>query len=273
VQKSNLGIRLITAAVVAPLLSALMFLGPAWGWYLLILISSAVAAIELFSMTHPDDRPARAIGVMSSLAVSLVVYFYSRDARALLTMLLAVPMLGILVPLLKVGSLATAALRVMAGVAGPLYIGALLTTLALLRRDFDGMGRRYLLLALTLAWLGDTGGYFFGRFFGKSKLYEAVSPNKTWAGLVGSLLGALLSTLAAHFLYLPGLSLSAALALALVAGTLGQLGDLVESLLKRSTGVKDSGWIVPGHGGLLDRIDALLVVSPIVYLYALWFGS
>ncbi|HMJ10276.1 MAG TPA: phosphatidate cytidylyltransferase, partial [Polyangiaceae bacterium] len=165
-----------------------------------------------------------------------------------------------------------AAARTMAGVAGPLYIGALLCTIALLRRDLGPIGPHYVLLTLMFAWLGDTGGYFFGRFLGKTKLYEAVSPKKTRAGFVGSLVGACAGALLAHFWYLPSIPLAHAIPLAIFAGALGQLGDLVESLIKRSTGIKDSGWIVPGHGGILDRIDALLVVSPIVYLYTLWTG-
>jgi len=103
-------------------------------------------------------------------------------------------------------------------------------------------------------------------------LYEAVSPKKTRAGFVGALLGALLGGLLGHFLYLRSIPLEHVVPLSLVAGALGQLGDLVESLLKRSTGIKDSGSIVPGHGGMLDRIDALIIVSPIVYLYTLWVG-
>jgi phosphatidate cytidylyltransferase len=97
-----------------------------------------------------------------------------------------------------------------------------------------------------------------------------VSPKKTVEGFFGSLLGACAGALLAHFWYLPTLPLTHAIPLAVVAGGLGQLGDLVESLIKRSTGIKDSGWIVPGHGGILDRIDALLIVSPLVYLYTLW---
>lgn len=164
------------------------------------------------------------------------------------------------------------ALRTFAGVAAPFYIGGLLAALALLRRDAGAVGPHYVFMCLTFAWLADTGGYFFGRFLGKAKLYEAVSPKKTRAGFVGALLGAELGAALAHFVYLPSIPLAHALALGLVAGAFGQFGDLVESLLKRSTGIKDSGSIVPGHGGMLDRIDALIIVAPIVYLYILWVG-
>jgi phosphatidate cytidylyltransferase len=121
-----------------------------------------------------------------------------------------------------------------------------------------------------LAWFGDTGGYFAGRFLGKHKLYPAVSPKKTVEGSLGGLAGSVVGALWASFGYLPSLPVAHAVPLAIVAGALGQAGDLGESLIKRSTGVKDSGQIVPGHGGILDRVDALIVTSSVVFLYTLW---
>ena len=269
----KLAVRLATAMVAAPVLLAILLLGPALAWYALVSLAVVVASAELFRMTHPGDRVAQGLGVASSLAVSLVVYFFSTDPKILLTLLVTVTICGLLVPLWRLGDVATSSRRMMAGVAGPLYTGALLTTLALLRRDLGTDGPRYVVLALLVAWLADTGGYFCGSLLGKTKLCPAISPNKTRAGLLGAVGGAVGAGLLAHFWFLTSLPLCHALVLSLVAGALGQLGDLVESLLKRSTGVKDSGRIVPGHGGILDRIDALLVVGPVVYLYALWTGA
>ncbi|HEX3854436.1 MAG TPA: phosphatidate cytidylyltransferase [Polyangiaceae bacterium] len=269
---SNLKVRLLTAAVVVPPLMWLLFLGPAYGFFLLVLFAAAVAADELFRMTHPNDLVARVVGIVTTLAVSASLYLWGTDPRVLLTLLFVVPLLGLMIPLWRLGDIPTAALRTFAGVTGPLYIGGLLTALALLRRDAGAVGPHYVFMCLTFAWLADTGGYFFGRFLGKRKLYEAVSPKKTRAGFVGALVGAELGGLLGHFFYLRSIPLSHVVPLALVAGALGQGGDLVESLLKRSTGIKDSGSIVPGHGGMLDRIDALIIVAPIVYLYVLWVG-
>jgi phosphatidate cytidylyltransferase len=269
---SNLKVRLLTAAVVVPPLLWLLFRGPAWGFFLLVLLATAIAADELFRMTHPADAVARAVGVVTTLGASVALYTHGHDPRVLLTLLFVVPLLGLMVPLWRLGEIQTSALRTFAGVAGPFYIGGLLAALALVRRDAGSVGPHYVFLCLTFAWLADTGGYFFGRFLGKRKLYEAVSPKKTRAGFVGALLGAEVGALLAHFVYLRSLPLVDALLLGLVAGALGQFGDLVESLLKRSTGIKDSGSIVPGHGGMLDRIDALIIVAPIVYLYVLWVG-
>jgi len=270
VPKSNLAIRLITAAVVAPLLLVVLFLAPPWAWYLIVFAACGVAAQELFGMTHPGDKVSQSAGVLVTLMVSLGLYYRSGDPRVLITILLLVAIVGMLMPLWRLSDIPSAGLRMMVGVAGPLYVGGLLTTIGLMRRDAGADGPSYVLLTLMIAWLGDTGGYFFGRFLGKTKLYEAVSPKKTRAGFVGSLIGSMVGALLAHLWYLPSIPLLHALPLALVAGALGQLGDLVESLLKRSTGIKDSGWIIPGHGGILDRIDALLVASSVVYLYTLW---
>jgi phosphatidate cytidylyltransferase len=270
--KSNLTIRLLTAAVVVPPLLGLLFKGPAWGFFALVLLASAIASAELFRMTHPDDALARGMGVLTTVVAAGVTYQYSSDPRALLALIVGVTLVGLLTPLWRLGDMQSAALRTVAGVAAPFYVGSLLATLALLRRDGGDDGGKLVFMSLTFSWLADTGGYFFGRFLGKTKLYEAVSPKKTRAGFVGALVGASAGAALASLWYLPKLPLSHALPLGLFAGAIGQLGDLVESLLKRSTGIKDSGGIVPGHGGMLDRIDALIVVSPIVYLYASFSG-
>jgi phosphatidate cytidylyltransferase len=272
-QKSNLAQRLLTAAVVSPLLLLLLFRGPSWGFFVLVFVATGIASRELFRMTHPEDLVSQVLLISITLSLSLGMYLYESDVRALLTLTMAVVLIGPLITLFRIGRMETAALRAMAGVAGPLYIGGTLATLAMLRRDTGEWGAGYVLMTLMFAWLADTGGYFFGRFFGKTKLYEAVSPKKTRAGFVGALVGAAAGASLASFWYLPSLPIAHSLPLAIVAGGLGQLGDLVESLLKRSTGIKDSGSIVPGHGGLLDRVDALLFASPLVYLYALWAGA
>ena len=267
--KSNLAIRLTTAAVVAPLLLLLLFRGPAWGFSLLATAASGLAALEIFRMTHAGDGVSQGAGAVSAAGVTLALAFGSPDPVVVFGVLVGVPLAGMLLPLVRLGEIPTAALRIMTGGAVPIYVGAPLGLLALLRRDFGADGPGLVLLTLFLAWLGDTGGYFVGRFFGKTKLYEAVSPKKTREGLFGAVLGSVGGALLAHFTFLPSLGLSGALLLGLVGGLLGQVGDLAESLLKRSLGTKDSGGMIPGHGGILDRIDALLVLAPVVYLYTL----
>ena len=268
---SNLAVRIATALVGAPLIIALLYKGPPWGFYLLVLPAALIGAWELFNMTHPGDRLSQAMGVGMSAAASLALYTSDGDTRVLATMIVVVPLAGPLLTLVRLGDMKTAALRACAMGFGPLYLGVPLTLLAIMRRDLGGDGPAYVVLTIMFAWFGDTGGYFAGRFLGRHKLYEAVSPKKTIEGSIGGLAGSVFGALLAHFWFLPSLSLVHGIVLALVAGALGQAGDLGESALKRSTGVKDSGAIVPGHGGILDRVDALLVTSAVTFLYSIWF--
>jgi phosphatidate cytidylyltransferase len=271
--RTNLGARLLTAAIAAPLLLLLLFRASPDAWYFLVLLATGLATYELCAMTHAGDRVAQGICAALSMLVSFAIYHYTNDARVLLSVFLILPIAGLMLALWRLTDMNTAALKAMSSVASPLYVGGLLCCLALLRRDAGELGPFYVLLALKLSWLADTGGYFAGRFLGKNgkKLHPRVSPKKTVIGFWGSLVGALVGVLVAKLWYLKNVPLLELCVLALVAGSLGQLGDLVESMIKRSTGIKDSGNIVPGHGGLLDRIDALLIVAPILYLYATWW--
>jgi phosphatidate cytidylyltransferase len=225
-------------------------------------------------MSHPGDGPAQAIGILVSAAASLAVYLFPGDVRVALTVLVTVPAIGPLVTLARVGNIETAALRASALGFGPLFVAVPLTLLAVMKKTLgphDGPG--FVILSLGLAWLADTVAYFTGRLFGrhKLKLYELVSPKKTVEGGIGGLLGSVVWAVVCSFWFLRGaLPLSHAVPLAVVAGILGQAGDLAESLFKRSTGVKDSGAIVPGHGGVLDRVDAVIMTTIVVFLYSLW---
>jgi phosphatidate cytidylyltransferase len=269
-QPSNLTLRLATAVVCVPLILLLLYRGPSWGFFLLVFPAIVIGTWELFSMTHAGDRPAQIVGAFLGALTSIALYFGSHDARVVVTMLVAVPLLGPFITLVRLGSIETAALRAFAMGFAPLFVAVPLTLLALLRTDMGPDGASYVVMTMMFAWWGDTGGYFAGRFLGKRALYPAVSPKKTVEGAIGGLGGSVLGALCAHFWYLPSIPLVNALVLAIVAGALGQAGDLSESLIKRSTGVKDSGQIVPGHGGILDRVDALLVTSAVVFLYTLW---
>lgn len=269
-QKSNLRVRLLTTAVLGPLLLGILFFGPPWAWALLICCSSFQVARELLAMTHPRDVVAQRFGAFLSFCVTAAAYLSADDPRILLSTIIVVLVVGAMGPLARLGQIPSAALRMSSGMSAPLYVGLLLSTLALLRRDGGEVGPEYVFLTLQIAWMGDTGGYVFGRFMGKTKLYEAVSPKKTREGLLGSVVFSTASAAVASWTYLPEIPLGSSLVLGAVGAVLGLMGDLVESLFKRSTGVKDSGNLLPGHGGLFDRVDALLIVGPLVYLYLLW---
>lgn len=263
--------RVLTAAVGAPGILALLYLAPPWAFYLLVLASVSVGSWELLAMTHGDDRVARGVGLVLCQAVSLLVYFKLHDSRVVVGLLAGVPAISLLVTLVRLGDMSTAAMRAFAMAFAPGFVAVPLTLLARMLRDFGTAGPGLVVMSLMFAWFADTGGYFAGRFLGKRKLYEVVSPKKTVEGAVGGLVGAVIGALSASLGYLREVPLSHSIPLALVAGALGEAGDLGESLIKRSMGVKDSGGIVPGHGGILDRADALIFTSVTVYLYAMFF--
>ena len=268
---SNLAMRLATAAIGVPAVLALLYVAPPWAFYLVVLGTTVVGTFELLAMSHPLDRLSRWAGVALAVSASLVVYFRREDPHALLALLVALPLVALLLTLARLGDIETAALRAFAMASGPPLVAVPLALLAALRSSNGGHGAGAVLLAIGLAWFADTGAYFAGRFAGRHKLYEAVSPKKTVEGAIGGLLASVVWALLGAFLFLRGsLPATHAVVLGLVAGALGQAGDLGESLLKRSTGVKDSGNIVPGHGGILDRVDALLMTSVAVYFYARW---
>jgi len=132
-------------------------------------------------------------------------------------------------------------------------------------------GPELLLFALVIIWVGDTAGYFVGRSIGKHALAPHLSPKKTWEGTVASFLSSLIVALAfARFMMVP---LPHLLGMAAAGNVAGQVGDLLESAYKRSAGIKDSGTLLPGHGGVLDRIDALILAIPVVWYYWIWIYS
>jgi len=151
-------------------------------------------------------------------------------------------------------------------VLGAVYPGLLLAALVPLRQL--PRGEWWILLAIVVTWLNDTFAYFVGRAFGRRKLYERISPSKTWEGAAGGAAGSIAGALVIRSLWLPVIPFWGAALIGAGAAVLGPLGDLSESMLKRAFGAKDSGRLLPGHGGLLDRIDALLFNAPFVLLCA-----
>ncbi|MBZ5586061.1 MAG: phosphatidate cytidylyltransferase [Acidobacteriia bacterium] len=126
----------------------------------------------------------------------------------------------------------------------------------------------WLMYALLLNWAGDAGAYYVGRAFGKHKMAPRVSPKKSWEGAVASVMTAILIG-GGYLMYFAGVSALAAVPLTAAANVAGQLGDLAESAMKRGAGVKDSGSLLPGHGGMLDRVDSTLFALPVIYAYVL----
>ncbi|HEN21137.1 MAG TPA: phosphatidate cytidylyltransferase, partial [Desulfobacteraceae bacterium] len=154
-------------------------------------------------------------------------------------------------------------------VFGPLYVALPLVMLIMI--DHLPNGNIWIFFILVVIFANDTGGFYFGRLLGRHKLHVSVSPNKTWEGAIGGTVSSLIAGFL--FLYLmdfqkPGIIV---MSLVLLISMSGQIGDLAESMLKRNCGIKDSGCILPGHGGILDRIDGLLFSIPVLYLYLFLF--
>ena len=150
---------------------------------------------------------------------------------------------------------------------GVLYVGLTVGASMRLRLDFEPHGGDLVFFLLMVVWLNDAGAYYVGRNFGKTKMSPRVSPKKTVEGLVGGLVTAMITAAAVHYTFFPEFPLPHAMAAALLLALAGVVGDLAESVWKRSAAVKDSGTLIPGHGGFLDRLDSILFTAPILYIY------
>lgn len=263
---SGTATRIASAAVALPGVLVLMWYG-GWSFAILVLAATAVCLFEFMAMCIPGDRTAQLVLTALGVAFSAAAVTGVLASPAALLAIGALPLVVVVFFLFRVGELTTVAARVGLAVTGILWGGGLFST-ACLRLLEDGGA--WVLLACILAWASDTGAYFAGRWFGRHKLYERVSPKKTWEGAIG---GVLTATLGAFVLVLgygaPRVDPLHLALLAPLAAAAGQVGDLAESLLKRSVGVKDSGKIMPGHGGLFDRVDALIFVGAILLAYAI----
>jgi phosphatidate cytidylyltransferase len=138
---------------------------------------------------------------------------------------------------------------------------------ALMNITYSGQGAKIVLAFFIFVWASDVGAYCFGMLLGKHKLFPRISPQKSWEGFFGGIITAIVvSILVSHFMF-DGKNLQHWLIVSVITSVFGTLGDLVESMLKRSVGIKDSGKIMPGHGGMLDRFDAVLLAFPVVFVY------
>lgn len=262
----NLATRILVAVIAVPLILLLLYQPHHELVWAVVFAASLLTMYELFAMMLPATRDRVASMVIGALAAAGFYWLPARWSPHTMAFLFSFTAPS-LYYLFRPGDVASAAERLACTVLGILYGGLSFAFLALIKRDFGAISGDVLVLLLATAWLSDTGGYFAGKYLGRRKLYPAVSPNKTWAGAVGGVAAALAGGIVFERWRLNGLAAVDVVVLAGAGSALGQLGDLVESLLKRSRGVKDSGAILPGHGGLLDRVDAVLFIAPWFYFY------
>jgi phosphatidate cytidylyltransferase len=260
---SGTALRVVTVVPLIPIILWMMFAGPRWVWRTFILVAIAIAGYELMSMKVPSSRGLRSWGSMTSVLFAYTIIF-TTSASAMYGVVLIIILGAMAWSLLQEDPLHNASVRVGWLLATPVYVGGTLAAVALVR-DFEPTGA-WVLLTMVLAWGSDTSAYFVGRKFGKTKLAPRISPKKTLEGSAGGLAASVVGAVIMSF-FLPGLATLDGVALGILAGAAGQAGDLLMSVLKRSSGVKDSGGILPGHGGILDRADALAFTAPATWAY------
>jgi phosphatidate cytidylyltransferase len=270
---SNLAARILTAALLIPVLVAAIWWSNPLGVWLCVYLATFLGLREFYNMTLAKQPVSeRAFAVVLGMGFAAVFYWLDDVPGATGAALAGVVIGSFLFYLFRYRDMDSVATRFTASLAGVLYVALLLSYVALLKkRGADGGAWVY--ITLTATWFSDTTAYFAGRFIGPfwpRKLYESVSPKKSVIGAFGGLAGSIGALVLAKLWYLPTLSWADVFLVSIPANLLAQTGDLCESLLKRSVGVKDSGTLLPGHGGMLDRIDALLFVVPWVWCYARW---
>jgi len=271
--------RLITALVVLPVLIAsilISFLQP-----LFVLLAAAAMVLGLFEFyvlaKKRDLKPDAVAGYLAAAAL-FVVFYITRPGQLLDMLGMIQAILIIFIP----GTLIAATLRgapyekmlasAGATILGVLYVVFLGGHLVALRTGFTQEVSADLLSFFFLILMGaDTAAYYVGKTFGKHKLAPSISPGKSWEGVAGGVVASLLMATLAHYWFFRELPLKLALPLAAVMTGLGIFGDLTESALKRGAGTKDAAKILPGHGGMLDRLDSLLFNAPLIYYFGLFY--
>ena len=288
---SNLALRLVTAALLIPPLIWVIFAGGVWVLGTVMLIT-VLALAEFYQLIEAKGaEPLRLFGTLAGAALPLVAYLGSEYHTTLLT---SVVLLGLMVAQLGKAQISESLASISGTFFGVFYVGWLLSH-AVVLRGFYGMahgrfgeeavagmdpevGAFYLFFTIAVVIAGDAGAYFAGRAYGRRKLAPSVSPGKTVEGAVGAVLAGVAMALATKLVFdtwWPRLSAELGLLTCGILGVLlaaiGIVGDLVESLLKRDAQVKDTGWLLPGTGGIMDRIDSNLLAIPIMYYLLLGY--
>jgi phosphatidate cytidylyltransferase len=263
--------RVIVAAIGVPVILALVIVG-GWAYALAAAVALAVAGAEFAHLRDPWASPATILTAIAVGATALLAHVAGGGIVAFAALV------GVLSLIL--GFLTSTAPRVIDERLAPhyafdlggalLYCGVLGSTLILLRNVDDG--RDWVLLALLSTFAVDTAAYFTGRTFGRHKLAPAISPNKTWEGFFGGWAGGFAAVLLMNLILGLDADLDAIVLLAAALPLAAVAGDLFESWLKRRAGVKDASALIPGHGGVLDRLDSLLFTFPAVWLVARWLA-
>jgi phosphatidate cytidylyltransferase len=257
-----------TGIFIVPPVIFLIVLGPPVVLSLMVLLATFFGLREFYTLAFPHSKSIeRFTGIALGLVLSIVSSY--GDVKVVLPFFV---LLLLLLSILFLGtseSLSSTISNMGIVLFGILYIGFLLSHVSLIRKMADG--KEWVLFLISTVWAGDMCAFLSGSFFGRHKLYPKISPNKTYEGLAGAIVGSIVVALAFALLFIPKLEWRLCVLLAVGLGVLGQLGDFTESMLKRSAQVKDSGSLIPGHGGMLDRLDSFLFSAPFLYYWLLYF--
>lgn len=255
--------RLYTAAALIPAVYGIIAHLAPWALTLLLITVGSIALVELYQICFQSRFNRLMVGV--GLAAFVLVVAHDHLAFALAYLLAALVLVLPIVIFIVSGRTNRRGENILIILFGVLYVGFPLSTVVSTRSLPAGAFLVLFLAAVT--WASDTGAYYAGTLFGKHPLLPSVSPKKTVEGVLGGLALAIGAALLAQWWFAQQLSSSDALILAVLLTGTGLLGDLFESVIKRRMGVKDSGGILPGHGGMLDRLDSLLFTAPTFYYY------
>lgn len=271
--------RIISAVVFLPILIVTLWrVGPIY-FASLAMIAVVLGLVEYYGITdRVNARTNRVPGTLAAVGVLIAFYLGRHDLIVpILAALLIIEMSAQLFinarqtdPDLRL-ALSSAAAPVF-GVMYVAVLGGYLIALRVIPDDgIHQLAAKLLSLFFLIVFAGDTGAYYTGRNLGKHKLAPRISPGKTIEGSIGGLVANMLAVVIAHYTFFPELPLISAIPLALIMGVLGQIGDLCESMLKRGAHIKDAAHIIPGHGGLLDRLDSIVFNAPVLYYYYVLF--
>jgi phosphatidate cytidylyltransferase len=273
VNLSNRTTRIIVSVLAIPAIIAAAYFGKIY-FFLFTLLISIAAFVEFSRMADKKGLKTNLTGGVASILLIFYNQYYIK--LNLYEIILLLVLLLLLAELFRTKG--SAILNLGSTVLGIVYIGLFGSALLSIREIYPDIGHLYdrggfvIITILASIWICDSAAYFGGTAFGKHKLFPRVSPNKTWEGAVFGFVFAVITVAAAKFLVLDFLSWRVILGIGLITGIIGQMGDLIESLLKRDAGVKDSSSIIPGHGGIFDRFDSLLMSAPAVYILLRYFG-
>jgi len=253
----------LSGAIAIPLVLGITLYGPGWLFFALIAGVVLAGIYEFFSMTGKMGIEGYPV-VAGCLSLLLLICFYFEGQYLFewgVVCLIALCSAW----MLKDQNIKTALDQISYSFLGILYVAGLSGYFLLLRGLHDG--GHWVVFLFLIMWLGDSAAYYGGRKFGRRLIAPAISPKKTIEGSLFGLAGSLGAGAIAHIWLLQEVSLLQCLLAAFICGTIGQLGDFAESILKRNAGVKDSSGLFPGHGGFLDRVDSLLFAGPVLYMY------